>query len=66
MHSRHVWSDVLVDYTEKKLIKCVLTSPTEEERRSWLSFLNEYRKGMIVVGWDDGHFTFHNVIKESR
>ena len=65
LYARHTWHSELIDFTEMKIINEINLSPGDF-KKTWIDILSQYRNGLIVAGWDEGKFTFHPVVKESR
>lgn len=44
----------LVDFTEHKLRRMIMTTPESERRRVLLCLLADYQQGKIAVAWQNG------------
>jgi len=53
----------LIDYSEKRLIRCIEQTEDRQQKLVLIALLHDYRKGQIALAWKRGQPTYLKVTK---
>lgn len=56
--------DVILDFTEKRLIRCIAAAKETHEKIMLSALLDDYRDGYVAISWHRGQPRFIRMTKE--